>query len=99
VRPAHGCGWSGALLGGRAVGCAAHPRLHQRLPGSARSHAHTGPLTPCGHTCWRPPGSVMVTPETSHVIDPEFAFYGPIAFDVAKVRPLLGVQCYCAILI
>ncbi len=27
-------------------------------------------------------GSVMVTPEETRVIDPEFAFYGPIAFDV-----------------
>lgn len=27
-------------------------------------------------------GSVMVTPEDSRVIDPEFAFYGPIGFDL-----------------
>lgn len=27
----------------------------------------------------------MVTPVESYVIDPEFAFYGPIAFDVAKI--------------
>ncbi|XP_040364612.1 methylthioribose kinase isoform X3 [Rosa chinensis] len=26
-------------------------------------------------------GSVMVTPDSTHVIDPEFAFYGPIGFD------------------
>ena len=30
-------------------------------------------------------GSIMVTAEETAVIDPEFAFYGPIAFDVAKV--------------
>ncbi len=33
-----------------------------------------------------PAGSIMVTAEESVVIDPEFAFYGPMAFDVAKVR-------------
>uniref|UniRef100_A0A2P2JL77 S-methyl-5-thioribose kinase n=1 Tax=Rhizophora mucronata TaxID=61149 RepID=A0A2P2JL77_RHIMU len=27
-------------------------------------------------------GSVMVTPESTQVIDPEFAFYGPMGFDV-----------------
>jgi 5-methylthioribose kinase len=27
----------------------------------------------------------MVTDEQSYVIDPEFGFYGPIAFDVAKI--------------
>lgn len=27
-------------------------------------------------------GSVMVTPESTQVIDPEFAFYGPIGFDI-----------------
>ena len=31
-------------------------------------------------------GSVMVTPDESFVIDPEFGFYGPIAFDVAKIQ-------------
>jgi 5-methylthioribose kinase len=30
-------------------------------------------------------GSVMVTPEDTRVIDPEFAFYGPIAFDVGML--------------
>ena len=30
-------------------------------------------------------GSVMVTPEETRVIDPEFAFYGPIAFDVGML--------------
>ena len=29
-------------------------------------------------------GSLLVTPEATHVIDAEFAFYGPIAFDVGK---------------
>lgn len=24
----------------------------------------------------------MVTPDSTHVIDPEFAFYGPMGFDV-----------------
>jgi 5-methylthioribose kinase len=27
----------------------------------------------------------MVTQEETYVIDPEFAYYGPIAFDVAKI--------------
>ena len=27
-------------------------------------------------------GSVMVTPESTQVIDPEFAFYGPMGFDI-----------------
>lgn len=30
-------------------------------------------------------GSIMVTADESVVIDPEFAFYGPMAFDVAKI--------------
>lgn len=30
-------------------------------------------------------GSVMVTPEETRVIDPEFAFYGPMAFDVGML--------------
>jgi 5-methylthioribose kinase len=30
-------------------------------------------------------GSVMVTPDETRVIDPEFAFYGPIAFDVGMM--------------
>lgn len=30
-------------------------------------------------------GSVMVTPENTRVIDPEFAFYGPMAFDVGML--------------
>src|ERR1700681_2979755 len=30
-------------------------------------------------------GSVMVTPEDTKIIDPEFAFYGPMGFDVGAV--------------
>ena len=30
-------------------------------------------------------GSIMVTPEHAWVIDPEFAFYGPIGFDIGAV--------------
>lgn len=30
-------------------------------------------------------GSVMVTPEQTKVIDPEFAFYGPMCFDMGKM--------------
>eukprot|EP00878_Enallax_costatus_P005791 GHUV01006072.1.p1 GENE.GHUV01006072.1~~GHUV01006072.1.p1 ORF type:complete len:713 (+),score=234.96 GHUV01006072.1:191-2329(+) len=30
-------------------------------------------------------GSIMVTPETSMMIDPEFAYVGPLAFDPAKI--------------
>lgn len=30
-------------------------------------------------------GSVFVTPESTKVIDPEFAFYGPIGFDIGAV--------------
>jgi 5-methylthioribose kinase len=30
-------------------------------------------------------GSVMVTPDDTRVIDPEFAFYGPMAFDVGMM--------------
>ena len=30
-------------------------------------------------------GSVMVTAEQTRVIDPEFAFYGPMAFDVGML--------------
>lgn len=28
----------------------------------------------------------MVTADATWVIDPEFAFYGPMAFDIGKVR-------------
>ncbi|KAG2453953.1 hypothetical protein HYH02_002156 [Chlamydomonas schloesseri] len=38
-------------------------------------------------------GSIMVTQEETAVIDPEFAFYGPIAFDVAKILANL-LLCY-----
>lgn len=30
-------------------------------------------------------GSVMVTPEDTRIIDPEFAFYGPMGFDIGAV--------------
>jgi 5-methylthioribose kinase len=30
-------------------------------------------------------GSIMVTPDETWVIDPEFAYVGPMAFDVAKI--------------
>ena len=30
-------------------------------------------------------GSVMITPDSTKVIDPEFAFYGPMGFDVGKI--------------
>lgn len=30
-------------------------------------------------------GSVMITPEDTRVIDPEFAFYGPMGFDIGAV--------------
>lgn len=30
-------------------------------------------------------GSIMVTPDDTRVIDPEFAFYGPMAFDIGKI--------------
>ncbi|KAL4457683.1 hypothetical protein ABPG75_012548 [Micractinium tetrahymenae] len=30
-------------------------------------------------------GSIMATEETTYVIDPEFAYYGPVAFDVGKI--------------
>ena len=46
-------------------------RLKQRFMGSAEALIH-GDL----HT-----GSIMVTPDDTRVIDPEFAFYGPMGFD------------------
>lgn len=36
-------------------------------------------------------GSIMVTPERAWVIDPEFAFYGPIGFDVGAVLGNLAI--------
>ncbi|MCB2054718.1 MAG: S-methyl-5-thioribose kinase [Geminicoccaceae bacterium] len=30
-------------------------------------------------------GSIMITPDDTRIIDPEFAFFGPIAFDVGKL--------------
>ena len=40
-------------------------------------------------------GSLMVTPETTWAIDPEFAFYGPIGFDVGAFLANLFL-CYFA---
>jgi 5-methylthioribose kinase len=40
-------------------------------------------------------GSVMVTPEDTRVIDPEFAYYGPIGFDLGAVIGNLLLN-YCA---
>lgn len=40
-------------------------------------------------------GSVMVTKESTKVIDPEFAFYGPIGFDVGAMIANLLLN-YCA---
>ena len=41
-------------------------------------------------------GSIMVTQETTYAIDPEFAFVGPIAFDVAKVLANLLLAYFAA---
>jgi 5-methylthioribose kinase len=40
-------------------------------------------------------GSIMLTPEDTRVIDPEFAFIGPISFDVGAVIGNLFIA-YCA---
>ena len=40
-------------------------------------------------------GSLMVTPETTWAIDPEFAFYGPIGFDIGAFLANLFL-CYFA---
>jgi len=40
-------------------------------------------------------GSVMVTPNDTRIIDPEFAFYGPMAFDLGAVFANLLLN-YCA---
>ena len=38
------------------------------------------------HAAWRPAhGSVMLTPDETRIIDPEFAFIGPMGFDVGAV--------------
>jgi len=39
-------------------------------------------------------GSIMVTQKSTYVIDPEFSFVGPIAFDVAKVLANLLLACF-----
>jgi 5-methylthioribose kinase len=41
-------------------------------------------------------GSIMVTHDTAYAIDPEFAFVGPIAFDVAKVLANLLLAYFAA---
>jgi 5-methylthioribose kinase len=41
-------------------------------------------------------GSIMVTEDSTKVIDPEFAFVGPIAFDVAKVIANLLLAFFAA---
>lgn len=40
-------------------------------------------------------GSVMASPETTYVIDPEFAFFGPFGFDVGKIMANF-LFCYTA---
>lgn len=40
-------------------------------------------------------GSVMVTPEDTRVIDPEFAYYGPVGFDLGAIIGNLLLN-YCA---
>jgi 5-methylthioribose kinase len=40
-------------------------------------------------------GSIMVTPQRAWVIDPEFAYYGPMGFDIGAVLGNL-VIAYCA---
>ena len=39
-------------------------------------------------------GSIMVTPEDTRVIDPEFSFYGPMAFDVGKILAELLINYF-----
>lgn len=39
-------------------------------------------------------GSLMVTQDTTYVIDAEFAFAGPIAFDVAKMAANLLIAFF-----
>jgi 5-methylthioribose kinase len=41
-------------------------------------------------------GSWMVTQETTYAIDPEFATYGPIAFDVCKMLANLLLAFFAA---
>ncbi|PRW55925.1 translation initiation factor fusion with methylthioribose kinase [Chlorella sorokiniana] len=41
-------------------------------------------------------GSIMATEETTYVIDPEFAYYGPMAFDVGKIIANL-LLCFFAL--
>ncbi len=41
-------------------------------------------------------GSLLVTPETTHVIDAEFGFVGPIAFDVGKFIGNLFIAFFAA---
>lgn len=41
-------------------------------------------------------GSLMVTEETTYVIDPEFAFVGPMAFDIGKILSNLLLAFFAA---
>lgn len=38
-------------------------------------------------------GSIMVTPDDTKVIDPEFAFFGPMGFDVGALLGNLALSC------
>ncbi|MEW5315725.1 MAG: hypothetical protein WDW38_007132 [Sanguina aurantia] len=72
-------------LWGDAEAKAAVSALKQLFLGRAEALLH-GDL----HT-----GSIMVTASESYVIDCEFAYYGPMAFDVAKILSEL-LLCYFA---
>ena len=39
-------------------------------------------------------GSIMVTPNSTQVIDPEFGFYGPMGFDIGAFLGNLILACY-----
>jgi 5-methylthioribose kinase len=40
-------------------------------------------------------GSILVTPETTKIINPKFGFYGPLGFDLAMVLATFVVSTHC----
>lgn len=57
------------------------------------------PLSPCARATVSLPFACLVlctAEETTYVIDPEFAYYGPMAFDVGKIIANL-LLCFFAL--
>lgn len=79
-------------LESRVLGIWNSERLHAEVAGLKRTFNHDAQALIHGdlHT-----GSIMVTHQDTKVIDPEFAFYGPMGFDIGLLLANL-LLCNCS---